>query len=150
VVVDGNPLRTLGVPHHAVVKGDARCYSVACASIVAKVTRDRVMRALGLRYPVYAWVDNVGYATEAHLDGIERHGICRHHRLNFRAVAQTVLALGMDDGDDIEEEPELRDPSELDDSVETVLMDTDRIEPQDQLADRGTTGGADEYRAALQ
>jgi ribonuclease HII len=94
VVVDGNPLRTLGVPHRAVVGGDARCYTVACASIVAKVTRDRVMRALGVRHPVYAWVHNVGYATPAHLDGIERHGISRHHRLNFRVVSQTVLDFG--------------------------------------------------------
>jgi ribonuclease HII len=97
VVVDGNPLRTLGVPHRAVVGGDARCYTVACASIVAKVTRDRVMRALGVRHPAYSWVHNVGYATPAHLDGIERHGISRHHRLNFRVVSQTVLALGVAD-----------------------------------------------------
>ena len=97
VVVDGNPIRTLGIPHRAVVGGDARCYTVACASIVAKVTRDRVMRALGIRHPAYAWTHNVGYATSAHLDGIERHGISRHHRLNFRVVSQTVLAFGPSD-----------------------------------------------------
>jgi ribonuclease HII len=93
VVVDGNPLRTLGVPHRAVVGGDARCYSVACASIVAKVTRDRVMRALGVRHPEYMWTQNVGYATAAHLAGIDRHGISPHHRRRFWSVAQTMLAL---------------------------------------------------------
>ena len=94
VVLDGLPLRTLGVAHRAVVGGDARCYSIACASIVAKVTRDRVMRALGLRHPEYHWSHNVGYATAAHLAGIDRHGITPHHRRRFWRVAQTMLALG--------------------------------------------------------
>ncbi len=93
VVVDGNPVRTLGVPHSAVVGGDARCYTVACASIVAKVTRDRLMRALGLRYPAYRWVQNVGYATEAHIGGLERAGPTPHHRRTFFRVAQTTLVL---------------------------------------------------------
>ncbi len=96
VVVDGLPLRTLGVAHRAVVGGDARCYSIACASIVAKVTRDRVMRALGSRHPEYHWSHNVGYATPAHLAGIDRHGISAHHRRRFWRVAQTMLALGDD------------------------------------------------------
>jgi ribonuclease HII len=95
VVVDGLPLRALGVPHRAVVGGDARCYSVACASIVAKVTRDRVMRALGLRHPEYRWTHNVGYATAAHLAGIDQHGISAHHRRRFWRVAQTMLDLGV-------------------------------------------------------
>jgi ribonuclease HII len=94
VLVDGNPLRTLGVPHRAVVGGDARCYSVACASIVAKVTRDRLMRALGHRHPEYSWTQNVGYATAAHLAGIELHGISPHHRRRFWSVAQMLLPLG--------------------------------------------------------
>jgi ribonuclease HII len=94
VLVDGNPLRALGVPHRAVVGGDARCYSVACASIVAKVTRDRLMRALGRRHPEYSWTQNVGYATPAHLAGIEHHGISPHHRRRFWSVAQMLLPLG--------------------------------------------------------
>jgi ribonuclease HII len=94
VVIDGIPMRTLGVAHRAVVGGDARCYSVACASIVAKVTRDRVMRALGSRHPEYHWSHNVGYATAAHLAGIDRHGISPHHRRRFWRIAQTTLALG--------------------------------------------------------
>lgn len=57
VLVDGKPLRTLGAVHTAVVKGDAKCYAIACASIVAKVTRDRLMHALATRYGHYGWED---------------------------------------------------------------------------------------------
>src|SRR2546423_9872106 len=58
VVVDGRAVRTLEVTHTAVIHGDARCYSIACASIVAKVTRDRVMKALATRHPGYSWEQN--------------------------------------------------------------------------------------------
>lgn len=95
VVVDGRPVRSLGVPHSAVVSGDARCYCVACASIVAKVTRDRLMRALGARYPAYLWTTNVGYATEDHIGGLVAAGLTPHHRRTFGRVAQTSLALAM-------------------------------------------------------
>jgi ribonuclease HII len=60
VVVDGKPFRTLEIPHTAIVGGDDACYTIACASILAKVTRDRVMRALAGRYPSYRWERNVG------------------------------------------------------------------------------------------
>ena len=93
VVVDGNPVRTLGVAHRAVVGGDARCYSIACASIVAKVTRDRLMSSLAVRHPAYSWGTNMGYATSDHLVGLERAGISPHHRLSFGYVSQTTLAL---------------------------------------------------------
>lgn len=96
VLVDGLPLRALGVAHRAVVGADARCYSVACASIVAKVTRDRLMRSLGVRHPEYQWTHNVGYATAAHLAGISQHGISAHHRRRFWRVAQLTLALEAD------------------------------------------------------
>jgi len=91
VVVDGRALRTLEVTHTAVVHGDARCYSIACASIVAKITRDRVMHALASRYPGYLWEDNVGYATAAHLRGIGERGITPHHRKSFLPVSQLTL-----------------------------------------------------------
>jgi ribonuclease HII len=94
VIVDGKPIRRLGAEHSAVVGADARCYTVACASIIAKVTRDRLMRALGPRYPVYRWERNVGYSTLDHINAIEAAGITRHHRQSFWRVAQTVLALG--------------------------------------------------------
>jgi ribonuclease HII len=92
VVVDGNPLRTLGVAHRAVVGGDGRCYSVACASIIAKVTRDRLMQSLAVRHPAYAWGNNMGYATAEHLAGLDRQGVSPHHRRSFGCVAQTVLS----------------------------------------------------------
>jgi ribonuclease HII len=94
VIVDGNPVRTLGVAHRAVVGGDGRCYSVACASIIAKVTRDRLMQSLAVRHPAYAWSHNMGYATAEHLAGLDRQGASPHHRRSFSSVAQTRLMFG--------------------------------------------------------
>ena len=99
VLVDGNPIRTLGVPHRAVVGGDGRCYSIACASIVAKVTRDRLMEVLAGRYPGYGWERNAGYATPDHIAGLAARGITPHHRRSFCRVSQTELALGAPDAD---------------------------------------------------
>jgi ribonuclease HII len=90
ILVDGKPIRTLGVPHRAVVSGDAKCYSVACASIVAKVTRDRLMALLGQRYPVYGWGMNAGYGTSAHLAALGDAGLSVHHRLTFCRTALGV------------------------------------------------------------
>ena len=86
VLVDGNPIRTLGVPHRGVVHGDARCYAVACASIVAKVVRDRLMTALGRRYPGYGWSSNAGYGTPAHVAALREAGLTVHHRVSFCAT----------------------------------------------------------------
>jgi ribonuclease HII len=94
VVIDGRRLRTLEITHTAVVHGDARCYSIACASIVAKITRDRVMHALASRYPAYRWDQNVGYATALHLHGIAANGITPHHRRSFLPVSQISLDFG--------------------------------------------------------
>ena len=91
VVVDGNPIRTLGHRHTAVVKGDTKCYAVACASIVAKVTRDRLMCRLSERYPGYAWERNVGYGTSQHVDALSAHGLTPHHRRSFCLRAQLTL-----------------------------------------------------------
>lgn len=91
LVIDGLPLPEIGYPHQAVIDGDALCYSVAAASILAKSVRDRIMRRLALRYPVYRWETNVGYCTPEHLDGICRAGATRHHRITFAPVAQTEL-----------------------------------------------------------
>ena len=93
VLVDGKPLRTLGVPHTAIVGGDARCYSIACASIVAKVTRDRLMSALARRYPAYAWTSNAGYGTAEHRRGLDAAGLTPHHRRSFAPVQQLMLDL---------------------------------------------------------
>ena len=93
VLVDGKPFRTLEVPHTAIVDGDDLCYSIACASILAKVTRDRVMRSLAGRYPDYRWDRNVGYCTLAHLQGLADHGVTPHHRRSFIPVQQLTLDL---------------------------------------------------------
>jgi ribonuclease HII len=94
VLIDGNPIRSLGVEHTAVVGGDACCHSIACASIVAKVTRDRLMRALAKRHPHYRWETNVGYGTAEHHAGLASHGITAHHRRSFSPV-QLALALSV-------------------------------------------------------
>ena len=94
VVIDGKPIRTLEVPHTAVVGGDDACYTIACASIVAKVTRDRIMQALAGRYPGYVWESNVGYATFGHLQGLAVHGVTAHHRHSFIPVRQLTLDFG--------------------------------------------------------
>ena len=92
VIIDGRAIRSLGTPHTAVIDGDACCYSIACASIIAKVTRDRVMHALAVRYPGYRWERNVGYSTAAHFAGIAEHGVTRHHRHSFLPVRQLTLS----------------------------------------------------------
>ena len=83
VLIDGKPIRTLEIAHRAVVRGDSRCYSVACASIIAKVTRDRLMASLSVRYPVYGWAQNSGYGTSSHLAGLRSAGLTAHHRVGF-------------------------------------------------------------------
>ena len=91
VLIDGLPIRTLGIEHRAIVGGDGICYSIACASIVAKVTRDRLMTSLGRRYPAYLWERNVGYGTSAHLSALISDGPTVHHRKSFGPVAQCKI-----------------------------------------------------------
>jgi ribonuclease HII len=91
IIIDGLPLPELGYAHEALVDGDALCYSVAAASIVAKTVRDRLMRCLASRYPGYGWHTNVGYSTQEHLSGISTIGVTRHHRLSFAPMAQREL-----------------------------------------------------------
>jgi len=93
VVVDGKPFRTLPVAHTAIIGGDDKCYTIACASILAKVTRDRIMHALAGRHPNYLWERNVGYSTPAHLQLLATHGPTAHHRRSFMPVSQLSLEL---------------------------------------------------------
>jgi ribonuclease HII len=86
VVVDGLPVKGLGWEHEAVVGGDGLIHSVSCASIVAKVVRDRLMRRLACRYPGYGWEQNVGYGTEGHRAAIDELGLTPHHRLTFTGL----------------------------------------------------------------
>jgi len=93
VLVDGVWLPELGCPHDAIIDGDACCQSIAAASVIAKTVRDRLMRLLALRYPVYSWEENKGYGTPEHLDALQVLGPTRHHRMSFMPVAQLSLAL---------------------------------------------------------
>lgn len=83
VVVDGLPMRSLRWEHDAVVDGDNKVHSIACASIVAKVCRDRLMNRLSRRYPGYGWERNAGYATPEHLRAVHELGPTPHHRRTF-------------------------------------------------------------------
>ncbi|RLN49873.1 hypothetical protein BBJ29_003123 [Phytophthora kernoviae] len=84
VLVDGNRLPpTLELPAEAVVKGDDKVYSIAAASIIAKVTRDRLMRDYDVQFPQYGLAQHKGYPTKAHVTAIAKHGPCAIHRLTF-------------------------------------------------------------------
>jgi ribonuclease HII len=85
-LVDGNVAPPLSCPVKTVVKGDALSFSIAAASVVAKVTRDRIMHGLARRYPGYGWATNVGYSTAEHFAGIGRLGVTPHHRRSFEPV----------------------------------------------------------------
>jgi ribonuclease HII len=93
-LVDGRPVPTLGTQQTALVKGDSRSYSIAAASIVAKVTRDRMMLEFHERWPMYGFAGHKGYGTAAHLAAIAAHGPCPIHRRTFaplRAEQQELL-----------------------------------------------------------
>jgi ribonuclease HII len=95
-LVDGSIAPPIAGAVQTVVKGDSLSFSIAAASVIAKVTRDRIMRGLALRYPGYGWETNVGYATPEHGEAIRRLGITHHHRLSFapvRLVAEGELPL---------------------------------------------------------
>ena len=94
VLVDGRRLRALGVDHTGVIDGDAKCFNVACASIVAKVTRDRLMGRLAARYPDFAWTSNCGYGTADHVRGLLSRGPTIHHRRAFVAAVLSRLRSG--------------------------------------------------------
>lgn len=93
VFVDGFEVEELGVEHRALVRGDRRSRSIACASVLAKVTRDRLMRRLDPRYPEYGWASNHGYGTSEHRAALARHGPTPHHRRTFAGVLQIDMRL---------------------------------------------------------
>ncbi|MBB5514224.1 ribonuclease HII [Rubricella aquisinus] len=86
-LIDGNRLPPdLPCPAQAVIKGDSISLSIAAASIVAKVTRDRIMADLAKAHPGYGWETNAGYGTAAHIAGLERLGVTPHHRRSFKPI----------------------------------------------------------------
>lgn len=74
---------TLGIPYESIIKGDAKTYSIAAASIIAKVTRDRIMRQWDEIYPMYGFEKHKGYGTAAHIQAIKEYGLCPIHRKSF-------------------------------------------------------------------
>src|SRR3981081_4392938 len=97
-IIDGNPIRDIDMgPHTCIVRGDALAYTIAAASVVGKVCRDRLMAKLALRYPGYGWEQNAGYPTRDHRDAIHRLGVTPHHRRSFGTVRMLMqLTLNLD------------------------------------------------------
>ena len=89
-LVDGNQPPPLDCPVRCVVKGDAVSLSIAAASIVAKVSRDRVMAALATAHPGYGWERNAGYGTAEHRAGLAQHGVTAHHRISFAPIQAMI------------------------------------------------------------
>jgi ribonuclease HII len=92
-LVDGLPVRDFPWPHDGVVKGDGKSLSIAAASIIAKVSRDRLMLGFAREFPHYGFERHMGYGTKAHLEALRVHGPCRLHRRSFQPVAQLALPL---------------------------------------------------------
>ena len=89
VLVDGNMrLPGLPMPYESIVKGDNKSISIAAGSVIAKVTRDRIMDRLHEEYPAYGWNTNRGYLSKKHLEAIETHGTTPYHRLSFNRVGR--------------------------------------------------------------
>ena len=96
VLVDGRPVKSMRFPSTPLVKGDARSYSIAAASVLAKVTRDRMMVDFDRQYPAYGFAAHKGYGTPQHLEAIRQHGPCPIHRRTFapfRPVEQELFPM---------------------------------------------------------
>ncbi|MGH7650337.1 MAG: ribonuclease HII [Gemmatimonadaceae bacterium] len=135
VVIDGRSMRTLPIPHTAVVHGDARCFSIACASILAKVTRDLLMTRLAQRYPHYIWEHNAGYTTRDHVAGLAAHGITPHHRKSFCRISDLLLEIQQQtELEDIEQraldDVGLPDEEDLDDELMVGDVENDNAQAE--------------------
>lgn len=93
VLVDGRRVPSLGYPQTALVKGDARSYSIAAASVLAKVTRDQLMQEFDRRWPAYGFAEHKGYGTPRHLAALAAHGPCAIHRQTFAPMRLTQREL---------------------------------------------------------
>lgn len=89
-LVDGREVKGLPVPHRGVIKGDSLSMSIAAASIIAKVERDRIMRKYAVKFPQYGFEKHKGYGTKLHLEGLNKHGPCAIHRKSFSPVAKAA------------------------------------------------------------
>jgi len=120
VLTDGFPVRGLGIPALAMWKGDEVAACVAAASVVAKVTRDRLMRDLHVRYPVYGFARHKGYSTPSHMRALNAHGPCPEHRRSFANVGGVPRdPAGLETGDPVDlqigdpVDPETGEPVDL-------------------------------------
>ncbi len=93
-LVDGNRAPGLSCPVETMIAGDARCLSIAAASIIAKVTRDAIMNDLDTEFPGFGWKTNQGYGTRAHQSALSRLGVTPHHRRSFKPVHKMLCANG--------------------------------------------------------
>ena len=84
IIIDAlEHINTKGIPYESIIKGDAKCYNIAAASIIAKVTRDRIMRKYDEIYPQYGFINHKGYGTAKHVSAIKEYGLCPIHRKSF-------------------------------------------------------------------
>lgn len=90
LLVDGNRFTSSVIPHSCIIKGDDKSASIAAASILAKVYRDKLMRDLHEVYPYFGWKTNVGYPTKEHFKGLKTHGYTKHHRQSFKLRTEKV------------------------------------------------------------
>lgn len=93
LLLDAIHLPDIALPQRSIIKGDARCLSIAAASIIAKVTRDRLMVQLHQEYPAYGFNQHKGYGTEAHLAALQQHGVTPHHRRSFAPIREMLFGL---------------------------------------------------------
>jgi ribonuclease HII len=92
-IVDGFEIPECEIPNTGIIKGDQKSISIACASIIANVTRDRIMKKLHKRYPKYNFVKNKGYPTPGHKKAIAKIGPTKIHRKSFEPVRQTSMPI---------------------------------------------------------
>jgi ribonuclease HII len=90
-LIDGREIKKFAfVPHTAIVDGDASSYAIACASIIAKVRRDRFIKKLAARHPEYGWDRNAGYGTKEHLEALQRFGVTPFHRCSYAPIRKAL------------------------------------------------------------
>ena len=133
VIVDGNRIAGFEAqvgPYTNVVDGDAKVYSIACASVIAKVVRDRMMGKLAVRYPGYGWERNQGYASREHRDAIRALGLTPFHRRSFLALQRTLA------GDQLDLDL-LADPAASPDTHERLERELVPVMADDAILDAG-------------
>ena len=90
LIIDGNSIKGMEKPHMTVVKGDAKSISIAAASILAKVSRDRYIKEMGKKYPEYGFEKHKGYGTKAHIEGLKQYGITPEHRKSYKPIQEVI------------------------------------------------------------